>query len=53
MDDFLAKALRRRNDLDAADLEWLSAEFRTGLSNNFNVFQKHAFTKAYCRRWLP
>jgi len=33
------------NDLDALDLQRLSAEFRTCLSNNFNLFQKHAFRR--------
>jgi len=45
MDKFLAEALKRMNDLDALDLQRLSAEFRTCLSNNFNLFQKHAFRR--------
>jgi len=45
MDDFLAKALKRMNGPDAPDLQQLSSEFRTCLSNNFNVFQKHAFRR--------
>jgi len=45
MDDFLAKALKRINDLAASDLKRLSAEFRTCLNNNFNLFQEHAFRR--------
>ena len=46
MDDFLANALKRMNDLDPPDLQRLSAEFRTGLSNNFKVFREHAFRRS-------
>ncbi|MBT8421153.1 MAG: DUF262 domain-containing protein [Gammaproteobacteria bacterium] len=45
MDDFLAEALKRMNELEKDALERLSIEFRTGLSNNFMVFGKHAFRK--------
>lgn len=45
MDDFLAEALRKMNELETDDLEKLSAEFRIGLSNNFTVFGRHAFRK--------
>jgi len=46
MDDFLARALKRMNTLDESDLQRLSAEFRTCLSNNFKVFWEHAFRRS-------
>jgi hypothetical protein len=45
MDDFLARALKQMNNCDKNVLEKLSAEFRTSLLNNFNLFGKHAFRK--------
>jgi hypothetical protein len=45
MDDFLARALKKMNNLGQEALEKLSAEFRTSLASNFNVFGKHAFRK--------
>ena len=45
MDDFLARCLRRMNKMEEADLSRLSEEFRTGLANNFRVFDQHAFRK--------
>lgn len=45
MDDFLARGLVKMNNLAGEDLEKLSAQFRTSLSNNFKVFEKHAFRK--------
>lgn len=45
MDEFLAQALKKMNGLDASDLRRLSDEFRTGLNNNFKVFQKYAFRR--------
>ncbi len=45
MDDFLAEALRRMNNLEPPDLQRLSAEFRICLTNNFNLFREHAFRK--------
>ena len=45
MDDFLARALKRMNNCDKNGLEKLSAEFRTSLTNNYNLFGKHAFRK--------
>ncbi len=45
MDDFLAAALRKMNKLSLEEIANLSNEFRTGLSNNYNVFGKHAFRK--------
>ncbi len=45
MDDFLAKCLHKMNAMAAPDLERLSNEFRTGLSNNLNLFGRHAFRR--------
>ena len=45
MDDFLAKTLIRMNDMAEDDLSQLSLLFRKGLTNNLNVFGKHAFRK--------
>ena len=45
MDDFLAQGLKLMNKLSSDDLNKLSAQFRTGLQNNFKVFEQHAFRK--------
>lgn len=45
MDEFLAQGLKRMNSLLSEDLKKLSAQFRTSLVNNFNVFGAHAFRK--------
>ena len=45
MDDFLAQVLKKMNKLTKKDLEKLSAQFRTSLTNNFKVFGQHAFRK--------
>ena len=45
MDDFLAMGLRAMNKMTEAELDRLSADFRTGLANNVEVFGKHAFRK--------
>ena len=45
MDDFLALALKKMNEVTSDALERLSAEFRTSLANNYKVFGKHAFRK--------
>lgn len=45
MDGFLARALKQMNNCDNNALAKLSAEFRTSLVNNFNLFGKHAFRK--------
>lgn len=45
MDDFLAKALKIMNQLSPDELQKLSAQFRTSLTNNLNVFGPHAFRK--------
>ena len=45
MDDFLAEGLRRMNKIGVAGLSKLSAEFRRGLTNNYELFGRHAFRK--------
>jgi len=45
MDDFLARALERMNQMDADELKDLSKQFRLGLHNNFDIFDRHAFRK--------
>ena len=45
MDDFLARCLRRMNELEPAELTDLSEDFRRGLSNNFLLFERFAFRK--------
>lgn len=45
MDEFLAQGLKRMNKLSESELQKLSSQFRTSLSNNFNVFGQHAFRK--------
>ena len=45
MDDFLARALQTMNEMQSEELEKLSKQFQTGLTNNFKVFGKHAFRK--------
>jgi hypothetical protein len=45
MDDFLALALKKMNQSAPEVLERLSVEFRTSLTNNHQVFDKHAFRK--------
>ena len=45
MDDFLAQALVRMNELLPQQLEKLSSELRTSLKSNMMLFRKHAFRK--------
>lgn len=45
MDEFLAAALTRMNELTQQELDSLSAEFRNALTNNVLVFEGHAFRK--------
>jgi len=45
MDDFLALGLTKMNSLKEDELKKLSAQFRTSLVNNYNVFDIHAFRK--------
>ena len=48
MDEFLARALIRMNEVESYELDKLSARFRWGLRNNRDVFGRHAFRK--CQR---
>lgn len=45
MDDFLAKALERMNEMDESERATLSLQFRNGLENNLELFGRHAFRK--------
>ncbi len=45
MDDFLAQALKKMNGLESEDLSRLSVEFWRSLTNNYEVFGRHAFRK--------
>lgn len=47
MDDFLASALSKMNQMRPEELEELSTEFQTSLNHNFHVFGRHAFRKHY------
>lgn len=47
MDAFLAKGLKLMNKLPSDDIQKLSAQFRTSLTNNFAVFGRHAFRKHF------
>lgn len=45
MDGFLADSLRKMNKLEESELSQLSCEFHRGLSNNYMLFDRHAFRK--------
>ena len=45
MDDFLAHSLRRMNKMLPTELSELSDKFRRSLTNNFMLFEHHAFRK--------
>ncbi len=45
MDKFLARALRKMNEMTAEKLQELSDQFRVGLSNNYFLFKENAFRK--------
>ena len=45
MDDFLAGCLRRMNRMEGSELSRLSAAFHRSLSNNFKLFEEHAFRR--------
>ena len=45
MDEFLANCLRRMNGMNEVELSRLSIEFRRSLTNNFMLFNRHAFRK--------
>ena len=47
MDDFLAKALIKMNDMNDSELNTLSTELHNSLSNNLMVFGRHAFRKSF------
>ena len=47
MDDFLGDTLKLMNSLEPWDLERLSSQFNTGLTNNLEVFGTHAFRKHF------
>ena len=47
MDDFLGDTLKLMNTLEPWDLERLSSQFHTGLTNNLEVFGTHAFRKHF------
>ena len=49
MDEFLARGLQTMNEMQSEELEELSEQFRTGLTNNFKVFGRHAFRKHHSR----
>ena len=46
MDAFLARCLRKMNQMARSDLARLSAEFQTGLSNNWNLFGQDSFRRS-------
>ena len=45
MDLFLSETLKRMNSLEQGELDALSVELRTGLTNNLNLFGRYAFRK--------
>lgn len=45
MDEFLAKSLKKMNQMEENQLEKMKIEFRQGLKNNLNLFGPHAFRK--------
>ena len=45
MDGYLAKALQQMNKMSESELADLSAAFRRGLQNNYELFERHAFRK--------
>jgi hypothetical protein len=45
IDEFLARGLTTLNSMNEVDIENLSKSLRIALSNNWNVFGKHAFRK--------
>lgn len=47
MDDFLAKALNKMNELSRREIDSLRADFRKSMINNYCVYGKHAFRKHY------
>jgi hypothetical protein len=47
MDEFLARSLKKMNEMSDAELELLSFQFQSSMRNNFMVFDKHSFRKFY------
>ena len=45
MDGYLAEALKKMNKMSDSELSELSAAFRRGLKNNYELFGRHAFRK--------
>ncbi len=45
MDEYLARVLTSMNGLPPQELKKLSDQFRRGLANNYEVFNRHAFRK--------
>lgn len=45
MDEFLALALRKMNDMSDVALAVLAEQFQNAIRNNYNVFREHAFRK--------
>lgn len=45
MDDYLANVLIRMNEMEEEELSRLSEMFRQGLTNNYLLFERHAFRK--------
>ena len=45
MDDFLARSLRQMNEMKSTALSQLSTNLRRSLSNNYLLFNRHAFRK--------
>ena len=45
MDDFLAQSLQTMNLMDPSELQQLASDLHTTLSNNFTLFERHAFRK--------
>ena len=46
MDEFLANSLRQMNSYNKSQLTELSQGLRRSLTNNFNLFKRHAFRKS-------
>jgi len=50
MDDFLALALRKMNEMTSDCLDNLSVNFRRGLANNFLLFKEHSFRRHFAKQ---
>lgn len=47
MDDFLAKSLRKMNEITQDDLLVLSGDFERSMKNNLLLFGRHAFSRSF------